>query len=60
MPSKVFISYRRDDAAALAIAMRKLLSPPPDLQTAKRIRISINEPQFVADDGSHILVRGGL
>jgi hypothetical protein len=33
----------------------KLLSPPPDLRTGKRIRISINEPQFVADGGGHLL-----
>ena len=33
----------------------KLLSPPPDLHTGKGIRTSINEPQFVADDGGHEL-----
>jgi hypothetical protein len=37
----------------------KSLSPPPDLRTAKRIRISINEPQFVARDAGDEVLRIG-
>lgn len=33
----------------------KSLSPPVDRRTGKRIRISINEPQFVAGDAGGVL-----
>ena len=36
----------------------KLLGPSPDFHTGKPIRIGINEPQLVADDGDHILLIG--